>query len=177
MRKVIAMGVLCLWASALWAGGKMKPLNVKTGLWQSKSTITQNGSMGIPPGMAARLTPAQRARIEAAMAKQGNGTPTTHSYKSCVTQKDLNQDPFTDRHSDFKCQEKVIQSTGTEVELREACSNGSIRSEVHVHFHADSPGHVTGTGEALTNMGGHTMKSNLKIDSKWLATSCPAGVH
>ena len=177
MRKVIALSVVCLWASGLWAGGNVKPLNVRTGLWQTTSTSTVNGSMGIPPEIAARLTPAQRARFEAAMKKQANGVPRTRTYKNCLTQKQLTEDPFADNSRKMKCQETVIKSTGTELEVREACTDGSSRSDVHMLVHANSSEHVTSSGNVVATMGGHTMHSVIKMDSKWLGASCPAGTH
>ena len=175
MRKLIAMGVLCLGASGLWAGGKAKSLNVKTGLWQTTSTTTVTGSLGIPPEMAAKLTPAQRARFEAAMKKQASGVPRTRTYKNCVTQKDLAEDPFTDKNNQSRCQETVIKSTGSDLEVREACTDSSSKTDAHMVFHASSSEHVTGSGNMAATMGGHTMHSVIKMDSKWLGASCPAG--
>jgi hypothetical protein len=176
MRKMIVWGVICLWASVLVAGEKIK-LNVKTGLWQTTSTTSVSGSLGIPPEMAAKLTPEQRAKFEAAMKKEGGGTPKTRTYKSCLTEKDLTEDPFTDKGQGekMKCQETVIHSTSTELEVRESCTDGTAKSDMHMTFHASSAEHVTGTGNVTTTMGGHTMNSVMKMDSKWMSAACPAG--
>ena len=176
MKKLIALIVICLWTSVLWAGGTIK-LNVKTGLWQTTTTRTVTGSMGVPPEMAGELTPAQRARFEAAMKKQASGTPRTLTYKDCLTPEKLAEDPFTDRsHGDnIKCQETMIKSTGTDLEVREICTDGSSKIDSHLVFHADSPEHVTGSGTTTVTMGGHTMNSTMKMDSKWISTSCRAG--
>src|SRR5215475_7782194 len=96
MRKMIALGVALLLPLTLVAGGKVK-LNVKTGLWQTTITNTAAGSMGLPPEMAAKLTPAQRARYEAAAKKQASGTPRTETHKDCLTPEKLAEDPFTDK--------------------------------------------------------------------------------
>jgi hypothetical protein len=176
MKKIIATGILCLWASGLWAGGK-KPLNIKTGLWQITSTTTVNGAMGIPPEMAAKLTPAQRAKFEEAMKKRGNGVPQTRTYKSCLTEKNLTEDPFKDKNMKMKCQETVIKSTGSDLEVREACTDGTSKSDIHMVTHANSSEHVTSTGNVTATVGGHTMHSAIKMDSKWLGSSCPAGTH
>ncbi|MGE5323801.1 MAG: DUF3617 domain-containing protein [Actinomycetota bacterium] len=177
MRKIIVLGVVCLWASGLWAGGKAKPLNIKTGLWQTRSTTTVNGSMGIPPEMAARLTPAQRARFEAAMKKHANGVPRSRTYKNCLTEKQLTEDPFTDKDNNMKCQETVIKSTASDLDVREACTDGSSKSDVHMVIHASSREHVTSSGNVTATMGGHTMHSVIKMDSRWVGTACPAGTH
>ncbi len=178
MRQMIVWSVMCLWAGSLWAGGKIK-LNAKTGLWQTTSTNTVTGSMGIPPEMAAKLTPEQRARFEAAMKKQANGVPRKLTYKDCLTEKNLSEDPFTDRApgDKMKCQETVIKSTSTDLEVREVCTDGSSKSDTHLSFHADSPKHVTGSGNTTAVVGGHTMHSVIKMDSRWIAASCPANTH
>ena len=176
MRKMIALGVALLLPLTLVAGGKVK-LNVKTGLWQNTITNTVTGSMGLPPEMAAKLTPAQRARFEAAAKKQGSGTPRTVTHKDCLTPEKLAEDPFTDKsHGDnIKCQETLIKSTGTDLEVRELCTDGSSKSDIHLAFHADNPEHVTGSGATTVTVGEHTMNSTMKMDSKWISAACPAG--
>jgi hypothetical protein len=174
-RNILIWGVTCLWASALVAGGKIK-LNVKTGLWQTTATTTLSGSLGIPPEMAAKLTPEQRAKFEQAMKKEGSGTPKTRTYKSCLTEKNLTEDPFTDKdQGKMKCQETVIKSTSTDLEVRESCTDGTAKSDMHMSFHAASAEHVIGSGNVTTTMGGRTMNSVMKMDSKWMSAACPAG--
>src|SRR6185312_17371693 len=87
MRTQIVLAVaLGIEAPALMAQEKITPLNVKTGLWQSTTTIAISGSMGIPPEMEAKLTPEQRARMEAAMKQSGTGQPHTTTNKGCIKQ-------------------------------------------------------------------------------------------
>jgi hypothetical protein len=176
MRKIIVLAVAFVCSSALVAGEKVK-LNVKTGLWQSTITNTVNGTMGIPPELEAKLTPAQRARFEAAAKKQDNGTPRTVSHKDCLTSEKLAEDPFTDKpHGDnVKCDETIVKSTSTDFEVRELCSYGSSKTDVHLSFHADSPEHVTGSGTTHSTVGGHEMNSTMKMESKWISAACPAG--
>jgi hypothetical protein len=132
--------------------------------------------MGLPPEMAAKLTPAQRAQFEAASKKQASGTPRTVTTKDCLTPEKLAEDPFRERphNGDVKCEETVIKSTGTDFEVQEHCAWGSSKSEVHLSFHADSPEHVTGSGTTTMNSGDHVMKSAMKMESKWISASCPA---
>jgi hypothetical protein len=178
MKKVIALGVALVCASALAAGGKVK-LNVKTGLWQTTTTNTVTGSMGLPPELADKLTPAQRARFEGAQKKQGNGSPRTVTHKDCLTPEKLAEDPFTDKtHPDeAKCEETIIKSTATDLEVRELCSYGSSKGDIRLSFHADSPDHVTGSGTTKAMVGGREMNSTMKMESKWVSASCPAGMR
>jgi len=176
MRKIIVLSGVLVCTSVLMAAGKVK-LNVKTGLWQTTITNTVTGSMGLPPEMAAKMTPAQRARYEAAAKKQGSGTPRTVTHKDCLTPEKLAEDPFTDKtHPDeAKCEETIIKSTASDLEVREHCTYGSSKGDIHLSFHADSQEHVTGSGTTTATMGGREMNSTMKMESKWISAACPAG--
>src|SRR5215467_5336629 len=136
MRKIIVLSSALVCTSVLVAAGKIK-LNVKTGLWQGTITNTVTGGLGLPPEMAAQMTPAQRARYEAAAKKQGSGTPRTVTHKDCLTPEKLAEDPFTDKPhgDDVKCEETVIKSTATDLEVRELCTYGSSKGDTHLSFH------------------------------------------
>jgi hypothetical protein len=178
MGKNLLFAAVCLWATVLMAGGKITPLNVKTGLWQNTVTTTVTGGLGMPPEVIARLTPEQRARYEAAMKNHANGTPRTRTTKSCLTRKKLSEDPFADQNREnMKCKETVIKSTGSDLEVREQCAEGTSNGDVHMKFHAIDSEHVVGNGETTATMGGRTMHSTMKMDFKWVGASCPAGVH
>lgn len=179
MRRMIVMSVFCLLATVLMAGGKVTPLHVKTGLWESTSTTTLNGALGIPPELLSQMTPEQKARYEAAMKRMANGTPKTRTYKNCLTEKDLKENPFPDKDqtADMKCKQEVIRSTGTDLEVRETCSGDMVSGQAHMTFHASSSEHTTGQGEMTATMGGRTMHSKIRIDSRWLGASCPKDVE
>lgn len=173
---VIAVAV-CLAAPALFAQEKITPLNVKTGLWQSTTTIAVTGSMGIPPEMEAKLTPEQRARMEAAQKQSGTGQPHTTTHKGCIKEEDLTRDPFAPGKNDaeMKCSENLIRSTSSDADVDVTCKDPrGNTSEFHVTFHAIDREHVTGTGHGNISMYGHTMKSDWKMQSQWVQASCPA---
>jgi hypothetical protein len=176
MRKIVVLGVALVCPLALMGGGKIK-LDVKTGLWQTTTTRTVTGGMGLPPELAAEMTPAQRARYEAAAKKQGNGSPRTETHKDCLTPEKLAEDPFSNKPhgDDVKCEETIIKSTSTDLEVRAVCTYGSSKGNFHLSFHADSPEHVTGSGTTTTTVGGREMNIVTKMDSKWISTACPAG--
>lgn len=192
MKKVIVIGAVCLSATLLLAQTQRKksseapppvkatmkitPMNVKTGLWQSTSTVTVTGSLGLPPEALAKMTPEQKARYEAAIQAQAGGHTSTHTNKGCLTQKDLTTDPFARTDSDdenIHCHGNLLSSTSTDVVLQETCS-GEASMAYTMKIHADSTEHATGTGAGTATMGGHTMNSSVKFDSKWLGATCPA---
>ncbi len=161
----------------LLAQQKVTPLNVKTGQWQSTTTIAVTGSMGIPPEMEAKLTPEQRTRMQAAMDSSGSGQTHTTNDKSCLKQEDLTRDPFNAGKNDegMKCRENLVRSTSSDADVELTCTDPrGNTSEFRITFHAIDQEHVTGTGHGNVNMYGHTMKSDWKMQSQWLQASCPA---
>lgn len=190
MRKMIVFGAVCLSATVLLAqtqkknseqvpAAKMTPMNVKTGLWQSTSTITIIGSLGLPPEVLAKMTDEQKARYAAAMQAQSGGHSSTHTNKGCLTQKDLTTDPFARNNSDdenIHCHGTLLSSTSTDIVLQETCS-GEATMNYTMKIHADSAEHAIGTGTGTATMGGHTMNSSVKFDSKWISATCPVGTN
>jgi Protein of unknown function (DUF3617) len=177
MRNLIVVTAICgVAATALLAQSKITPLKVKTGLWQSTTNIKVSGMPGIPPEMAAKLTPEQRARMEASMSQSAMAQPRTETHKGCLTQEDLTKDPFTPGKNDegMKCKENLIRSTASDAEVALSCADDrGNSSDFHIAFHAVDQEHVTGTGQGDVNMFGHTMKSDWKFQSHWLQASCP----
>jgi hypothetical protein len=193
MKKLIVLGAVCFLATMLLAQTqekgiektpvktttKITPLNVKTGLWQSTSTITVTGSLGLPPEVLAKMTPEQKARYEAAAQAQAGGHSSTYTDKSCLTQKDLTTDPFVQKGSDrdnIHCQGTLLSSTSTDIVLQETCS-GEATVNYIMKIHASDSEHTTGTGTGTATIGGHTMNSSVKFDAKWIGAACPAGMN
>jgi len=194
MKRMILLGAVCLSATVLLAqtqknidqapapvktAMKMTPMNVKTGLWQSTSTVAITGGLGLPPDVAAKLTPEQKARYEAAMQAQAGGHTSTHTNKSCLTQKDLTTDPFAQKNSDdehIHCHGTLLSSTSTDIVLQETCS-GEASMTYTMKIHAVDQEHATGTGTGTATMGGRTMNSSVKFQSTWLGATCPADAN
>jgi hypothetical protein len=190
MRRMIVLGAVFISGTVLLAqtkkpgqipqakgsGLKLTPMNVKTGLWQSTSTITIAGDLDLQPDMVAKLTPEQRARYEAA--QQVAGHATTYTTKDCLTQKDLTTDPFDQKHPDenVQCHGTVLNSTSSNVEIQESCS-GDASVKYTMKIHAVDQEHAVGTGQGTATMDGQTLKSAVKFEAKWLGATCPAGVH
>jgi len=174
MQKELFAGVLCLSASFLLAAEDFKPLNVKTGLWETTTTMKSTGEVGIPPDMAAQMSPEQRARYEAAIKKTNDGTPRTH--KECLTKEKLTRNPFSGR-SDAKCTVTVIKSSGSNFEAQEVCADEGSKRDSHISVQTIDSEHVKGSVQSTVTTNGRTMNINGSLESKWLGSSCPAGVR
>lgn len=194
MRKMIVFGAICCSATILLAQTKknpdqapplkapalkITPINVKTGLWQSTSTITIVGSLGLPPEALATMTSEQKAKYDAAMQAQSGGRNRTFTHKGCLTQKDLTTDPFAQKDSsdeNIHCHGTLLTSTSTDVVLQETCS-GEASVTYTMKIHAIDQEHATGTGTGTTTMGGKTMNSNFTFNSTWIGATCPADAN
>ncbi len=169
MRNLTLWAVACLWASILLAAGKYQPLNVKTGAWETKFTTTISGAPPIPQERLDRMTPEQRAQVEAAMGKMATGRPETRTRRTCLTRKDLEKDPFNDRKS---CKETVLTSTGSKMEIKEVCTEESSTINANVRIEASDSENVKGWVQAKVTGGGNTMNVNQTFTSKWIGAAC-----
>lgn len=173
MRNAILVGAAFLAMPALLAGADKTPLNVKTGLWQVTVNHSSSGQLGIPPDVAAKLTPEQRAQVEAAMKNQAAAGPSKpNTYEKCITKEDLSKDAFSNNKEN--CTQKVIKSTSSDLEVQETCANDQGKSDTQLNLHAVDSEHVKGTGHVVATSGGRTMNVDLNFDSKWKGASCPA---
>ena len=159
MKKIMLATVIFFMACTAFAGnGKLQPLNVKTGLWQIIEKITWTG---LPP-QAMRSAP-----------------PTT-TYKSCVREKDLSGNPWAEGSGE-KCSWRVVNSTGSDMELRgTSCNMGTeygMAADVHGKIHVQDSEHGTGSMDVTLTGNGQTMHGHADYTGKWIAASCPAGVN
>lgn len=183
MKKTLIVISLGLWAAvAVSAAGTVQPLQVKPGLWQVTLNNQIAGMPAIPADMQARLAampPEQRAKIEAMMQKEFGGAPQGRTFKSCLTEKDLNnREPWG---SGTKCTWTVLTSTSTDLEARgTSCDMGKnqgMTSEIHVKIHVIDSEHVKATYDGSMTGNGHTTTLNGSYASHWVGPTCPADMH
>ena len=174
MQKPLVILLLAAAPLAARAQEKLTPLNVKLGLWESTNTITMSGMPPIPEDTLAKMTPDQRARMEAMMKQRGigNGQPTTTTVKSCVTKEKLDKDMAFDTHKN--CTHDVISSTSTHLEFKMHCVgdkdgmtvDGTMKVDASSSDSAKMSGHMVMTGS------GHTMNADFVGSSKYLGSDC-----
>ena len=59
--------------AAVWAADNVTPLDVRLGLWETKSTSQMSGAPPIPESMLRSLSPEQRTKMEAMAKAFGQG--------------------------------------------------------------------------------------------------------
>jgi hypothetical protein len=137
-------------------------LNVKLGLWEGTVTVQTSGA---PPIDTSKMSPEQRARIEAAMQAAMHKAAMPHTVRSCVTREKLEKDFLPDNGAG--CKDTIIANSPTVYAVKFDCS-GKHPSTGELHFEALSPEDVRGSGEFA--MG--SMTSISTITAKWVAASC-----
>lgn len=163
--------ILATTAVALAAGVPVCALaesfNAKTGAWEMTVTTTTTGNP-LSPSMLADMPPEKRAKVEQAM-KERDGKPITTSYKTCITQKELDQDHFINSEDNVQCTKKVLTKSATKLVLDQTCPPPHA-STGRATIEAKTPERLLGTIDTV--QGGATGKAHVEIRGKWLAASC-----
>jgi hypothetical protein len=141
------------------------PLDVKTGLWETTSTSQMSG-MPIPESALKDMPPEQRARIEAIMKQRQEQGPQSHTYKTCITQEDLNR-PFDKKDNMENCTQTILTATRTVQEYKIQCTGSMPHSGV-LHVEALSRERVKST----IKMNLPTGTVDNEMSGRWLSADC-----
>ncbi len=159
-----------LFCAAAWAAD-MTPMNVKTGQWESTLTSETSGQLPIPQEMLDKMSPEQRAKMEAMMKARGAQGARTNTYKSCVTKEDL-QKPFGSDQERKSCKQTVISSSPTHQEIHMECEIGGGKQSGTFRVDAIDSGSAKGSMEMVASSGGRSMNVNSTFSAKWLGPVC-----
>ena len=146
------------------------PLNVKTGEWESTLTTATAGQLPIPQEMLDKLTPEQRAKMEAAM-KARNGQGATNTHKSCLKKEDLDK-PFGTDEQRKSCKQTFVTSSASHQEIHMECELGGGKQSGTLKLEAVDSSNVKGSMQMVASNGGRTMTVNTSFSSKWLGPVC-----
>ena len=162
-----AAALLCATA---WAADPT-PLNVKTGQWETTMTTETAGQLPIPQEMLDKMTPEQRARMEAAMKARGAQGARTNAHKSCVKKEDLDK-PFGDDEQRKSCKQTIVTSSATRQEIHMDCEIGGGKQSGTLKVEAVDSGNVKGSMQMVASNGGRSMNVNSSFSAKWLGPVC-----
>jgi uncharacterized protein DUF3617 len=159
-------------ASALFCAGicaGQSPLNVKPGEWESTISNDTSGQLPVPQEMIDKMSPEQRARMEAMMKARGLGAPRTMVNKHCVKKEDLDK-PFG--NNDKSCKRTIVTSSATKQEIHMECEMGGGKQVGTLTFEAVDSSTIKGSMQMTASNGGRTMNVNSTFSSKWLGPAC-----
>lgn len=172
MRRASLIGLVLLWPMTFFAAEKVQPLNIKPGRWETTMTTTTKGEMPLPADALSKMTPEQRAQIEATMKANSGEKTRTYTYKSCVTKEDLEKGMAFGQDEDKKCTHTVLTSTDSRIEVRVACTQEGMSLGGTLHVEALSPVSVKGASQMSGSGGGNTMNVKSSFTSKWIGAVC-----
>ncbi|MGA2005491.1 MAG: DUF3617 domain-containing protein [Terriglobales bacterium] len=161
------------------AQGKFTPPDLKEGLWEV--TVTRSGSGagmgGIPPDVLAKMSPDQRAQVEAAMKSHGvtmNGNSTT--VKNCVTKEKLAKGRAFSAQNRENCTRDVVSSSPRHMEIKMHCDqtdNGKKTAmDGTTTIDVLGPDSVKGTMHIVSAGDEHNVTMDSTFTSKYLGPDC-----
>jgi hypothetical protein len=169
--KRIGIGLVLILAVSGWTKDKVEPLNVKLGQWKVVTKITTSGELPLPPEALTRLTPEQRARLEARMKASSGEKTHTITDENCLTRKQLDEGASfgTDRP---ECVRTVISSSSSKTAMKLACEQDGVKGTGTFEVEARSTENVKGSSQITASGGGHTAHSNSTFTAKWMGPTC-----
>ena len=164
--KFVAAATLTL--AALTAAGAEK-LNVKVGLWEITSISRFSGMPPLPKEVLDKMTPQQRADMEAKIKAAAADEPEPEVSSECITQEDLEK-PFNSANAE-ECTQTIVRTTRNTQEIRLVCS-GKTKGSGTFRVTSPTPETMTGDLDLKVGDGANTMTITSKIKGRWLGTDC-----
>ncbi len=169
MRTIVCLVLIVCSSLTVWAADNIKALNAKEGLWEisaSHSASAVPATANIPPDALAKMTPEQRARVDALMA----GKPDVH--KECITKEKLEKNSaFAPKRGE--CSYNVVNSTGRKTEVKFHCQDKQSSTDGTYVMEAIDPDNVKGTIHMVSKSSGdHSTTMDFTISSKYLGPAC-----
>jgi len=146
------------------AAASAQALQMRIGGWEMVYQVQGSGG-GLPPG-AGKLTPQQRAKLEAAM--NAGARPRTSTAKVCLTKQDLEQ-LARDPEGDGRCTYSNVQRSASRWEGDMRCDEGRTG---HALFEAHGGDRVSGsvTQQIPTDTGKRVVQ--MEVSGRWASASC-----
>ena len=170
MKKYVVLTMLA--CAGAWAAD-YHPMDVKTGQWETTAINHMSGLPPIPAEALSRMTPEQRAQVEAAM-KATSGKPITS--KSCLSKKELAEgwNGGQQRVKD-SCKTVLTTSTASKQEIHVTCAGEGMKGGGTITIQRIDSEHVRGTGQivaAADSNAGQPMNMNYEFTAKWIGPAC-----
>jgi hypothetical protein len=165
MKTRVLVVAACLAASVALAADD---LNVKTGLWELKTSTKMSGLPPVPPQVLAQMTPEQKAKLQETLQKQMQAAQ-DRTEKICVTKEDLGK-PFASL--DFKnCSQTIVSRTSTTQEVKLSCTGNPVGTGT-LRIAAQSTEAVTGTIDLSVGTSQPPMTAKSQFQAHWLGNDC-----
>jgi hypothetical protein len=186
-RIIRTLAAVLLASPLIGFGAGTARLNVRLGLWETKSTSTHSGGPAVPamPGMHAgtsremaeamkNMPPERRAQVAAAMAQMSQPhQPHTITDRSCLTREKMERDGFLNSEEmQAHCTRTVLQNDGRVAAVSFSCTGEGAGGKGKVRFEATSPTSVKGTMDMTMTIQGTSMSTHTEMASTWIGPDC-----
>jgi Protein of unknown function (DUF3617) len=159
---------LAVCAALPFAAGGQDKLDIRTGTWEITATTHMSGTP-LSNEMLSKMTPEQRAEVQAAMREEAAKGPQTEVSRECITPEEVER-PFASADLE-NCTQQIVRTTRTTQEARLQCT-GEYKGSGLLRVTAPNPQTMTATLELSAGDGPapFTIKSQMK--GRWLAAAC-----
>jgi hypothetical protein len=144
-------------------------MDVKPGQWEVTMTTTMGGQ--VPAGLMQKLTPEQRAKFEERMAARSSEPNKPITYKSCVTQEQINKG-YSFAEDRNLCTSTVLSSSRSKEDLRLECTQNGMKLSGTAHLERIDSENVKAHIESAGTDGARTMNADSTYTGKWLGSDC-----
>jgi hypothetical protein len=146
-----------------------EPLHIKPGLWEIRLTVRSSGQPPMPPDVLAKLTAAERARIEAKAREREAAGPRITVQRKCLDERELEQPlALTFGGEGQGCSQTVVSASRNAQEIRVDCGKGGGT----VRIEALDPENAQVVSDWTATDGTRTLKMTSAAALKWLGAAC-----
>jgi Protein of unknown function (DUF3617) len=149
-------------------------LAADTGLWEVTTHPQTNGELPISQEQLQRLSPEQRARIEAAMKAAMENANQAHVMRECLTPERLAKGFDLGDDSSSSCKTTVVRNTSTELEAHRECKGESNVRTMTERLRTSGRRQVSGTIDVLMSQGAKQLTMHMSVEGRWLGADCGA---
>ena len=153
-------------------------IDVRTGLWEMTSERTTSGMPqmpkmpAIPPEVLAKMTPAQRAQIQAAMGARSKPKSGRRVKKVCVTAETLRKGDALGMDRDPSCKRTKDTRSARLWQLQETCVSRGRKRTLDVRYEAANRETIDGTVDVAMTDGTHNIRMKQVMHGRWLGADC-----
>jgi hypothetical protein len=172
-RRLLQVALTSLAVIAWVEAAELTKPNIKPGLWEVSINPQVSGEMPIPEDQLAKMTPEQRARLQAAMKSHMANGGKPRVYKECMTPEKIARGFDVNPHADDpSCTRNVVSSSANELTLHNECNKPDRKTVTDMHFEVKGGTQTSGKINVVMTSAGKSMTINSTIQGKWLGASC-----
>jgi hypothetical protein len=150
---------------------------VKLGLWETTAKTDMAGmpKMQAPPSIPqealAKMTPEQRANIEAMLKSRASGGPMVTTTKVCMTKESMSNALAFSR-ADKSCTPKVVSSSSSKHQIHIDCNREGHQMSGDLTVERVDSEHIKGNMVMKGGQGPRPVDMKMSFETKWVSSDC-----